>query len=77
MTVLAGVSKTEDLGLWADLGATYPVLWDVGDAVTGEYDVRDRPMFMVIDRDMTILMRRSNEQGQILSEELVEKLLAD
>ncbi|MDG1478890.1 MAG: hypothetical protein P8R54_04830 [Myxococcota bacterium] len=76
MTVLAEVQKTEDLDEWADFGATYTVLWDTDDTITQAYDVVDRPMFMVIGRDMTILFRRSNAGGLAQAEELVETLLS-
>ena len=77
MTVLADVSQIEDLAVWGDFGATYTVLWDVENEMTGIYDVVDRPMFVVVDRDMTIAKRMSNGAGLAESEELVEKLLAD
>ncbi|MFT5686072.1 MAG: hypothetical protein ACI8RZ_007027 [Myxococcota bacterium] len=76
MTVLAEVQKTEDLEAWGDFGATYTVLWDTDDTITQAYDVVDRPMFVVVDRDMTIKLRRSNEGGMIQAEALVETLLA-
>ena len=76
MTVLAGVKKTEDLDEWAEFGANYTVLWDTDNTITQAYDVMDRPMFVVVDRDMTILFRRSNEVGLSQAEDLVETLLA-
>ncbi len=75
MTVLAEVEQTEDLDDWADLGASYTVLWDVDDLTTQAYDVTDRPMFVVVDTDMTILLRASNSSGLRQAEELVESLL--
>ena len=75
MTVLAGAGALEDLDDWLGLGATYTVLWDEGNAVTGTYGVTNRPMFVVVDRDMTILLRESNEEGHAAAEELVHSLL--
>lgn len=76
MTVLADVKKTEDLDEWAGFGATYTVLWDTDNTITQAYDVMDRPMFMVVGRDMNVLYRRSNAGGLAQAEELVETLLA-
>ena len=77
MTVLDNAKAAEDLLEWETLGATYTVLWDVGNEITNLYNVVDRPMFVVVDSDMTILKRMSNGAGQMESEELIEKLLAE
>ena len=77
MTVLADVPQADDLSDWEDLGATYTVLWDVGNKMTQAYNVVDRPMFVVVDSDMTIRLRMSNGAGKMEAEELIEKLLAE
>lgn len=77
MTVLADVTQADDLSEWGDLGATYTVLWDVGNETTLTYDVVDRPMFVVVDSDMTIRLRRSNGGGKREAESLIEELLSE
>ncbi len=70
MTVLADAAKLSEVE-----GATYTVLWDVDNATTQAYDVVDRPMFVVIDADMTIRLRASNGAGMHEAEELITELL--
>jgi len=77
MTLLADVSSVAELSEWGEYGATYTVLWDVDNESSISYQVLDRPMFMVLDTDMTILLRMSNRAGQQEAEELIDKLLAD
>ena len=74
--MLAEVTEEDQLILWEDLGASYTVLWDKKNVLTSEvYQVTDRPMFVTIDRDMTIQVRRSNEAGMRFAEEEALRLL--
>lgn len=77
LTVLADADGLEDLQSWRqDLGASYTVLWDVDDAYTQSvYGVRDRPQFLVLDRDHTIVLRELGADGLILAEEAALTLL--
>ena len=45
--------------------------------MTQTYNVVDRPMFVVVDSDMTIRLRMSNGAGKMEAEDLIEKLLAE
>ena len=78
MTVLAEVKDAKQFALWRDLGATYTLLWDEGDAYTNDvYVVTDRPLFLVIDRDMTIRYRGSNAEGMLAADAMAVKLLSE
>ena len=77
MTLLADVPQASDLAEWETYGATYTVLWDVSNNTTVAYNVLDRPMFVVVDSNMTIRLRMSNAAGKEEAIELMEELLAD
>lgn len=75
--MLAEVTSAGQLDGWHDMGATYPVLWDVGNKVTlSTYKVTDRPLFVTVGPDMIIRTRRANESGMIMAEEEVLRMLA-
>lgn len=76
MTILAEVTSTDQLDGWHDLGATYTVLWDVGNKVSLDvYNVNDRPLFVTIGPDMVIRTRRPNEGGMNEAEQEALRLL--
>ena len=63
MTVLADATSIADLNDWVDLGASYTVLQDTGNIETSNWNVTDRPMFVVLDENLIIQFRASNESG--------------
>ena len=75
-TVLAGASTPAEAKEWQGLGATSTVLLDGGSMVYNQFNVTDRPMFMVIDTDMNIVHRESNALGLMQADGVLEKLLS-
>lgn len=76
MTVLADVNNASQFAEWQKLGATYTLLWDKGNIYTTDvYNLTNRPMFVVIDRDMTIQYRGSDGPGLREAEAVALKLL--
>jgi hypothetical protein len=77
MTVLAEVTDAEQLTFWENLGATYTILWDVDNQYTKEvYMVTTRPLFVVIDQDMTIRYRGSGASGLEAADAVAVDLLS-
>jgi len=59
--------------MWRDLGATYPVLFDEDDAVSrNTYEIYTRPVFVLIDRDMSIV---AQDLGPLGMEQIENKAL--
>jgi hypothetical protein len=75
MTVLSHGGPDYNVQEWLDLGATYTVLEDIGRNKSNEWEIFDSPTFVVLDRDMTILYRGSNQPGFEGAVSLADKLL--